>query len=86
MVKTMKYLQLLREPVKVLEDVGSQQLIEEIRNASYDGMSEKDLADCMVISARTMVEKEPNYSYVTARILLNNIEKKCWIFWKLIEN
>ena len=37
-------------------------------------MSEKDLADCMVISARTMVEKEPNYSYVTARILLNNIE------------
>ena len=59
-----------------LDDVGSEQLIEEIRNASYDGMSEKDLADCMVISARTMVEKEPNYSYVTARILLNNIENE----------
>jgi ribonucleoside-diphosphate reductase alpha chain len=39
-------------------------------------MSEKDLADCMVIAARTMVEKEPNYSYVTARILLNNIENE----------
>lgn len=30
----------------------------------------------MVIAARTMVEKEPNYSYVTARILLNNIENE----------
>ena len=66
-----------------LEDVGSQQLIEEIRNASYDGMSEKDLADCMVISARTMVEKEPNYSYVTARILLNNIENEVLDFLEI---
>ena len=66
-----------------LEDVGSQQLIEEIRNASYDGMSEKDLADCMVISARTRVEKEPNYSYVTARILLNNIENEVLDFLEI---
>ena len=83
MVKTMKYLQLLRELCEGLEDVGSQQLIEEIRNASYDGMSEKDLADCMVISARTMVEKEPNYSYVTARILLNNIENEVLDFLEI---
>jgi len=56
--------------------VDPEALIEEINASSYEGMSEKDLADCMVIAARTMVEKEPNYSYVTARILLNNIENE----------
>ena len=28
------------------------------------------------MTARTLVEKEPNYSYVTARLLLNNMEKE----------
>ena len=74
---------IIKRACEGLEDVGSQQLIEEIRNASYDGMSEKDLADCMVISARTMVEKEPNYSYVTARILLNNIENEVLDFLEI---
>ena len=74
---------IVKKACEGLEDVGSQQLIEEIRNASYDGMSEKNLADCMVISARTMVEKEPNYSYVTARILLNNIENEVLDFLEI---
>tara|TARA_E500000178_G_scaffold48245_1_gene43493 strand:- start:9079 stop:11886 length:2808 start_codon:yes stop_codon:yes gene_type:complete len=59
-----------------LTDVDPEALIKEINASSYEGMSEKDLADCMVIAARTMVEKEPNYSYVSARILLNNIENE----------
>ena len=66
-----------------LEDVEPETLIDEIRSASYEGMTEKDLADCMVISARTLVEKEPNYSYVTARILLNNIENEVLDFLKI---
>ena len=28
------------------------------------------------MTARTLVEKEPNYSYVTARLLLNNLENE----------
>ena len=59
-----------------LNDVDPEALIKEIKASSYEGMTEKDLADCMVIAARTLVEKEPNYSYVTARILLNNIENE----------
>ena len=63
-----------------LSDVDVDQLIKEINAASYDGMTAKDLADCMVITSRTMVEKEPNYSFVTARILLNNIEDEVLSF------
>ena len=59
-----------------LKDVDPEALIKEVNASSYEGMSDKDLADCMVIAARTMVEKEPNYSYVTARILLDNIENE----------
>lgn len=63
-----------------LDDVDAEQLTKEINAASYEGMTLKDLADCMVITSRTMVEKEPNYSYVTARILLNNIEDEVLSF------
>ena len=63
-----------------LSDVDADQLTKEINAASYDGMTAKDLADCMVITSRTMVEKEPNYSFVTARILLNNIEDEVLSF------
>ena len=51
-----------------LENVDEKLLATEIKNATYEGISEKDLAESMLMTARTMVEKEPNYSYVTARL------------------
>ena len=55
-------------------------LVAEIKNATYEGISEKDLAESMLMTARTLVEKEPNYSYVTARLLLNNMENEVGAF------
>ena len=69
-----------------LDDVDAEQLTKEINAASYEGMTVKDLADCMVITSRTMVEKDPNYSFVTARILLNNIEDEVLSFLGLDHN
>jgi ribonucleoside-diphosphate reductase alpha chain len=37
------------------------------------------------MTARTMVEKEPNYSYVTARLLLNNMENEVCGFLNIKE-
>ncbi|GIR11383.1 MAG: hypothetical protein CM15mP22_8030 [Gammaproteobacteria bacterium] len=37
------------------------------------------------MTARTMVEKEPNYSYVTARLLLNNLENEVGAFLEIKE-
>ena len=33
----------------------------------------EDVKTSLVMTARTLVEKEPNYTYVTARILQDNI-------------
>jgi len=42
-------------------------------NVLYDGVSLDDVNTSLVISARTLVEKEPNYSFATARLLLDKI-------------
>jgi len=63
-----------------LDNVDEILLVTEIKNATYEGISEKDLAESMLMTARTLVEKEPNYSYVTARLLLNNMENEVGAF------
>ena len=63
-----------------LDNVDVKLLAAEIKSATYEGISEKDLAESMLMTARTMVEKEPNYSFVTARLLLNNLEKEVCTF------
>ena len=59
-----------------LENVDATSLAQEIKGSTYEGISPKDLAESMLMTARTLVEKEPNYSYVTARLLLNNLESE----------
>lgn len=39
----------------------------------YDGVSVEEVRKCTILSARALIEQEPAYSYVTARLLLNNI-------------
>ncbi len=68
-----------------LDNVDEKLLAAEIKSATYEGISEKDLAESMLMTARTMVEKEPNYSFVTARLLLNNLEKEVCTFLGVVE-
>ena len=68
-----------------LANVDEKLLSTEIKNATYERISEKDLAESMLMTARTMVEKEPNYSYVTARLLLNNLENEVGAFLEIKE-
>ncbi len=68
-----------------LDNVDEILLVTEIKNATYEGISEKDLAESMLMTARTLVEKEPNYSYVTARLLLNNMENEVGAFLNIKE-
>ncbi len=39
----------------------------------YDGVPQHEVHKCLILSARSMIEKEPAYNFVTARLLLNNI-------------
>ncbi len=39
----------------------------------YDGVPVEEVRKCVVLSARSLIEQEPAYNFVTARLLLNNI-------------
>ncbi len=39
----------------------------------YDGVSQQEVSKCLILAARSLIEQEPAYNFVTARLLLNNI-------------
>lgn len=61
------------EAVAGLADVSAEPVLEETRRNLYDGISENELATALIMAARTLVEREPNYSQVTARLLLDKL-------------
>ncbi|MFA7553520.1 MAG: ribonucleoside-diphosphate reductase subunit alpha [Spongiibacteraceae bacterium] len=63
-----------------LTDVNPQHIIDEALKNLYDGVPESDVNTSLVITARTMVEKEPNYTYATARLLLDNLRTEALSF------
>ena len=56
-----------------LENVDPQPIIDETLRNLYDGVPESDVATALTMSARTMIEREPNYTYVAARLLLDTL-------------
>lgn len=56
-----------------LSNVVPTQIIEDTRNNIFDGVMLKDVYKALVMSSRTQVENDPNYTYVTARLLLQDI-------------
>ncbi len=63
-----------------LKDVDGERIIIEALNNMYDGISEHDVATSVLIAARTLVEEEPNYTFVTARILLDDLRAEALTF------
>ena len=68
-----------------LEDVNADAILEESIKNLYDGVSISDMKSALVMSARTKVEQEPNYSYVTARILLDELRSEALSFLGIAE-
>ena len=56
-----------------LSDVSEAAIIDEALKNLYDGVTEHELSTSLVITARTMIEQEPNYSSAAARLLLDNL-------------
>ena len=64
---------MVAEACEGLEGTNAQIIIDEANKNLYDGVTEEDARTSLVMTSRTLVEQEPNYTYVTARILLDNI-------------
>ena len=69
-----------------LEDVEATIVVEEALKNLYDGVSVSDMRASLIMSARTKVELEPNYSYVTARILLDELRSEALSFLGVAEH
>ncbi len=53
-----------------------QALLEETLQNLYDGVKASEIDQAMIFSARSRIEKDPAYSYVAARLLLNKIYRE----------
>ena len=63
----------IEEACAGLEGVSADTIFNESLKNLYTGVKMADVRTSLVMTARTMVEKDPNYSYVTARLLMDTI-------------
>ncbi|WP_096084845.1 ribonucleoside-diphosphate reductase subunit alpha [Agaribacterium haliotis] len=68
-----------------LTDVDGESILKEALRNLYDGVSLDDVNTSLVISARTLVEKEPNYSFATARLLLDKLRAEALSYLSVAE-
>ena len=71
---------LVTEACEGLDDVDAHRILTESLSNMYDGISEADVAASLLIAARTLVEEEPNYTFVTARLLLDQLRTEALEF------
>ncbi|MBB71466.1 MAG: ribonucleoside-diphosphate reductase subunit alpha [Legionellales bacterium] len=72
--------QTITDACKDLEFVEPEAIIKDVKRNLFDGVSVKDVQKAMILSARTMIEQEPNYTYVTARLLLDELRSEALTF------
>lgn len=71
---------IVQEACENLSDVDASRIIKEAMANMYDGISASDVATSILITARTLVEEEPNYTYVSARLLLDELRTEALTF------
>ena len=56
-----------------LREASSEAILDTTLRDLYDGVPMDEVRKSAILAARALIEKEPSYSYVTARLLLNTI-------------
>jgi ribonucleoside-diphosphate reductase alpha chain len=62
---------LVNESCAGLPDAQPNRILKATLKDLYDGVPMEEVRKCVVLAARTLIEKDPAYSYVTARLLLD---------------
>lgn len=71
---------IVEEACAGLDGVNATPVLDEAKRNLYDGISEDELALASIMAARTLVEQEPNYAYVSARLLLDKLRHEVLSF------
>ncbi|MCA1769430.1 MAG: ribonucleoside-diphosphate reductase subunit alpha [Halomonas sp.] len=76
---------LVLDACESLDNVEPDRIIEESLKNLYDGVSVDGVSQALMMTARTLVEKEPDYTYVTARLLQDNLRREALGFLGITE-
>ena len=57
-------------------DVSAQPIVAETMRNLYDGVPMEEVYKASILAARTLIEKDPDYTYATARLLLHTIVRE----------
>jgi ribonucleoside-diphosphate reductase alpha chain len=55
------------------EDVSARPILEAMQRDLYDGVPMEEVRKSLILAARGLIEQDPGYSYVTARLLLHTL-------------
>lgn len=68
-----------------LADVSASRILEEALRNLYDGVTLDEVTTSLVITARTLIEQEPNYTYAAARLLCDDLRSEALEFLGVAE-
>ncbi|MGL4285772.1 MAG: ribonucleoside-diphosphate reductase subunit alpha, partial [Phreatobacter sp.] len=71
---------IVKEAASGLDGVVAETVITEAHRNLYDGISLDELALAPILAARTLIETEPNYTFVSARLLLDKLRREALSF------
>jgi ribonucleoside-diphosphate reductase alpha chain len=59
-----------------LKDVSPKHVLDDLQRNLFDKVPVKEVSNALIMSARVLIEKEPNYSYVAARLLADELRSE----------
>jgi ribonucleoside-diphosphate reductase alpha chain len=59
-----------------LPGASAERVLQQARNSLFDGIPERDVGAALTLSARVLIEQEPDYSQVAARLLLDTLRSE----------
>ena len=74
------------EACEGLSGTNPETIINEANKNLYEGASEEEIKEALILSSRSLVEAEPNYTYATSRILLDGLRTEALSFLEIAPN
>lgn len=66
-----------------LAEVSAAPIVKDTIRSLFEGIHIREMRQACIMSARTLIEQEPAYSYVAARLLLKNLQREALRFLNL---
>ncbi len=71
---------IVSEACEGLEDVDANAILKDTERNLFDGVPNKDVSRMLVMSARTLIEKQPDYCRAASRLLLDDLRTEALSF------